>query len=98
MEAVAVKYEGRTANLQLGNEIAHRCAEFIRSHYPVEQHARLFLIEARRLSATHWQTAVSMRRDLLGEEFVDRNYAEALKQAAANMIFMALQARSKEAA
>jgi uncharacterized protein (DUF2132 family) len=96
METTAVKYTGQTANLALGNEIARRSVEFIRARWARDKHERLFLNEARRLSAAHWHTAVTPRRDLLGQWFVDRNHAEALKQAATNMIWMVLRERGEK--
>lgn len=97
IEAQPVKYTGRTRNLQLGNEIAQRSLDFIRSRWPREKHERLLLAEARRLSEGHWKVAVTPRRDFLGNWFVDTDYAESLKQAAANLVFMALRERETRA-
>jgi hypothetical protein len=95
IESEPVKYTGRTASLQLGNEIAQHSIDFIRGHWPPESHARMFLLEARRLSAAHWHVAVTPRRDMLGAVFVDKDYAEALKQAAANVIWRVLMDAGK---
>lgn len=93
IEGEPVKHTGMVGSLYLGNQIALRCAGFIRERYGRERHRSMFLAEARRLSETHWKTAVTPRRDLLGNWIIDRDYAEALKHAAWNMAFLARQER-----
>lgn len=90
MREMSPKLTGPLANIQLGNELAQRRIDFIKTNAPEVSHRRLLVTEARRLERESKRVSRQVIKTPFGEH-IDANYAEQLKQAALAVRMVAMQ-------